>query len=109
MPSRCGANHYAGRRRQSLIATRDRWAAKDLRYAIRTACDVKPGEAQRLFTKEGVRRVLRSTDEGGAPARSGRAGHRLYRAHAATRRHRPDSEVVLERGDVAGGPISMAS
>jgi DNA-binding transcriptional LysR family regulator len=50
-----------------LIATRDRWSAKDLAdtpFVLRAACEAHD-EAQRLFAREGVRprAVLRSADE----------------------------------------------
>jgi DNA-binding transcriptional LysR family regulator len=50
-----------------LIATRDRWSAKDLAdtpFVLRAACEAHD-EAQRLFADEGVRprAVLRSADE----------------------------------------------
>jgi DNA-binding transcriptional LysR family regulator len=50
-----------------LIATRDRWSAKDLGdtpFVLRAACEAHD-EAQRIFAREGVRprAVLRSADE----------------------------------------------
>ena len=50
-----------------LVATRDRWSAKDLAdtpFVLRAACEAHD-EAQRLFANEGVRprAVLRSADE----------------------------------------------
>ena len=50
-----------------LVATRDRWSAKDLAdtpFVLRAACEAHD-EAQRLFADEGVRprAVLRSADE----------------------------------------------